>query len=32
VIDASAAIDDVPDVDAIVDSWRRGAARVQDAG
>ena len=23
VIDASAAIDDVPDVDAIVDSWRR---------
>ena len=32
VIDAPDAIDDVSDVDAIVDSWRQGAARVQDAG
>jgi hypothetical protein len=32
VIDASAATDDVPDVDATVDSWRQGVARVQDAG
>lgn len=32
MIDASAAIDDVTDVDAIVDSWRRVAVRVQDAG
>lgn len=32
MIDTSAAIDDVSDVDAIVDKLASGAARVQDAG